>query len=294
MSAAAWRLAASTLGAVEETLDDVAAILVRHGVDAVELRTADDAPVNVDLSPSQRAAVRGIFDGAGIAILTVASRVRIASPDETTPEQLHRHLDLAADLGARYVRVFPGAPAGPSAQDALPRLDDADRADTTAVERLLAAAPQARGLGIGILVETHDSHPRGVDVARILERVGSRDDALAVGAIWDLLHPWRVGEPLEDTARNLLPYLLDDRGYVQIKDVPSRQDASPVLQGAGALPLDRALALLADAGYAGPLALEWERHWHPEAAPLEHAVAAAVTAVAAAPAPIRTNHDPRL
>ncbi|WP_420112252.1 sugar phosphate isomerase/epimerase family protein [Pseudactinotalea sp.] len=282
-----WTLAASTLGAVEESLEDVAAICARHGASAVELRTASDAPVHVDLSAAQRREVRAIFDGAGIGILTVASRVRIASDDGETLTSLRAHLDLAADLGARYVRVFPGAPAAPAAPDELPTLDDRDQADATAVERLVDAADQAADRDLGILVETHDSHPRGADVARILDRVG---DHAAVGAIWDLLHPWRVGEQLEATARHLMPYLLDERGYVQIKDVPSRQNTFPVLQGAGQIPLDAALALLSDSGYSGPLALEWERHWQRDAAPLEDAVAAAVSALAQAPS---TSHPRR-
>jgi sugar phosphate isomerase/epimerase len=290
MSTRTWTLAASTLGAVEESLADVATICARHGVAAVELRTAADAPVHVDLTPDQRAEVRATFADAGTAVLTIASRVRIASPEQGTLEALRRHLDLASDLGARYVRVFPGAPAAQAAREEVPVLQDALRAETVAVERLLAAADQAAALGIGILVETHDSHPRGADVARILDRVDAEQTRTSIGAIWDLLHPWRVGESLEDTARSLLPYLLQDRGYVQIKDVPSRQEASPVLQGSGSIPLTAALALLGGSGYSGPLALEWERHWHRDARPLEDAVAAAVAALTPAPS---SGHERR-
>lgn len=279
---ARWRLAVSTLGAVEESLADVAALLARHGIDAVELRTADDAPVHVGLTARERAEVRATFADAGVGVLTVASRVKVASPDPGTTASLRRHLELTADLGGRYVRVFPGAPAAPVAPDELPPVADVEAADTRAAEVLAATAAQAADLGVGVLVETHDSHPRGRDVARVLDRVA---DHPSVGAIWDLLHPWRVGEALEESADHLLPYLLDDRGYVQIKDVPSRQDTTPVLQGTGALPLDPALALLAGRGYRGPLSLEWERHWRRDAAPLADAVAAAVTAVAAAPPP---------
>lgn len=279
---ARWRLAVSTLGAVEESLADVAALLARHGIDAVELRTADDAPVHVGLTARERAEVRATFADAGVGVLTVASRVKVASSDPGTTASLRRHLELTADLGGRYVRVFPGAPAAPVAPDELPPVADVEAADTRAAEVLAATAAQAADLGVGVLVETHDSHPRGRDVARVLDRVA---DHPSVGAIWDLLHPWRVGEALEESADHLLPYLLDDRGYVQIKDVPSRQDTTPVLQGTGALPLDPALALLAGRGYRGPLSLEWERHWRRDAAPLADAVAAAVTAVAAAPPP---------
>src|SRR5690606_24336573 len=220
---ARWRLAVSTLGAVEESLADVAALLARHGIDAVELRTADDAPVHVGLTARERAEVRATFADAGVGVLTVASRVKVASPDPGTTASLRRHLELTADLGGRYVRVFPGAPAAPVAPDELPPVADVEAADTRAAEVLAATAAQAADLGVGVLVETHASPPRGRYVARGLDRVA---DHPSVGAIWDLLHPWRVGEALEESADHLLPYLLDDRGYVQIKDVPSRQDTT--------------------------------------------------------------------
>ncbi|MFD0823604.1 nitrate- and nitrite sensing domain-containing protein, partial [Micromonospora zhanjiangensis] len=67
--------------------------------------------------------------------------------------------------------------------------------------------------GVTVLLETHDSHPRGADVARILRAV----DHPRVRAGWDLLHPWRHGEPVTATAAILRPWL----AHVQLKDVRS-------------------------------------------------------------------------
>lgn len=280
MTGQPWRLGASTLGAVEETLAQIAATMQRHAATAVELRTAPDAPVHTGLDEVQRQTVSATFGSAGIEILAVASRVRIAAPvpDATVVAELAEHVRLAADLRARFVRVFPGASTGPAERDQVPELTDPD-ADARAADRLAAVQDLCTQTGVRVLVETHDSHPRGEDVARLLRAVAALHPGHTVGAIWDVLHPWRVGEALTDTARHLLPHLLDGRGYVQIKDVRSRKDTTPVLQGRGAVPLAQMLQLLATAGYTDVVSLEWERHWQPQVEPLEEALAAAAAAL---------------
>lgn len=281
MTATAFPLAASTLGAVEESLEEMVATFLRHGAYAVELRTADDAPVHTGLSADARTRLAEILGAAGIEVLAVASRVRIAADgeDEGIVTDLADHLHLAKDLGARFVRVFPGAPAAPAEADQLPQLADGHAAERRAVARLARVQDLIAETGVRVLVETHDSHPRGADVARLLHLLAEVVPDHRVGAIWDVLHPWRVGEPLSETARYLMPHLVQGHGYVQIKDVPSRQDRTPVLQGTGAVPLGELMGLLRTGGYAGPLSLEWERHWQRSIEPLEEALAAAAAAL---------------
>lgn len=276
-----WPLAASTLGAVEEGLPEIAAILQRQAASAVELRTAADAPVHTGLDARERVQIAQTFSAVGIEILAVASRVRIAAEGEDAEvvSDLVDHLRLAADLGARFVRVFPGAPAGPAAPHQVPAVTDRDQADDRAARRLAQVEGVSAETGVRVLIETHDSHPRGQDVVRILQRLGALEPEHRTGAIWDVLHPWRVGEELHESARHLLPYLVEGRGYVQIKDVPSRQDTTPVLQGSGAIPLAEFCALLRTGGYTDAVSLEWERHWRPHVEPLEEALAAAAAAL---------------
>ncbi len=100
-----------------------------------------------------------------------------------------------------------------------------------------------------------------------------------MGAIWDVLHPWRVGEALPDTAAALMHYIVDGRGYVQVKDVAHPGDTTPVLQGDGTVPLTQFLDLLADGGYAGPVSLEWERFWYPHVPSLDDALGAVAEAL---------------
>lgn len=195
-------------------------------------------------------------------------------------------VDLAAALSAgnahqgAQVRVFPGAGLEPCGLGEEPSVAMA-AADLRAARRLNAAAGHARDLGVGILLETHDSHPRASDVARILAHVAA--DA-PVKVIWDLMHPWRHDEAPEQTAALLAEAL----AYAQYKDglrTPGTHDVVLTLPGEGQLPLLRmnelASELAAVQGISDPwISLEWERAWHPELPPVAQALAALKTLLA--------------
>ncbi|MFF2951235.1 sugar phosphate isomerase/epimerase family protein [Kitasatospora sp. NPDC057965] len=241
-------LALATLGLPGLPLDRAAALAAEHGWHGLELRCADDQPVRLGLDAEERRRTARLLARAGLLPLTLASYVGVAAPGPDAPvlAALTAHLRLAADLGCRYLRVFPQGGPGPAAE-----------ADERAVRRLRAAAPRAAALGVRILVETHDSHRAGAALAPLLDRV----DHPAVGALWDLLHTWLAGETPARTHRALGPHL----GYVQVKDVASAEDLTPLALGAGVLPIADCLRLLPPGAWA---AWEYEAPWHPRAAPL--------------------------
>ncbi|MGL5931008.1 MAG: sugar phosphate isomerase/epimerase family protein [Dermatophilaceae bacterium] len=252
------RLGASTLGAPDEPLPTVLDGLRRAGVAAVELRVGPEQPVDAASPEPVRRRVRELIAGHGLEVLAVASYVRLGQGEDTTAvvDDLERHLHLAADLGARFVRVFPGAP------------DAAGGDDVVMIDRLARVADRAQAIGVRIALETHDSHPRGEDVARLLDQVGHR----WIGAIWDFAHPFRHGEPPEQTWAHLGRHLIAGAGYVQVKDLDIRT-RRPALIGSGDLPLARTLQVLDAGGYRDVLSLEWERAWYPDLPPLEDALA---------------------
>ncbi|GAA4919196.1 sugar phosphate isomerase/epimerase [Streptomyces coeruleoprunus] len=233
---------------------DVVRLAADCGYDGVELRAHPEEPVHPGLVAHERRAVVAEFARAGVEILTVAGYARVAEAgdDEPVYEELHQLLYLAADLGAPHVRVFPGGRPG-------------EQADATAARRLGVAAEVAADLGVRILLETHDSHPTGADVARVVAAVGHHH----VGALWDVMHPWRAGEAPETTYALLAPYL----GYVQVKDIASREDTTPVALGEGVLPLDTCLSLVGPGG--GWVCWEYEKRWYPAAPDLPPLLAAA-------------------
>ncbi|MEV6317089.1 sugar phosphate isomerase/epimerase family protein [Streptomyces sp. NPDC051776] len=242
------KLAFSTLGVPGMPVADVVRLASASGYHGVELRAHPEEPVNTALGLSERAGVADEFKASGVEILTVAGYTRVAAPgdDEAVIDELGALLALARDLGAPYVRVFPGGGGLP-----------AEEADLIAARRLAAAAPHAADLGVRILLETHDSHRRGVDAARVLGLVGHR----SVGAVWDVMHPWLGGEDPAATHAVLAPHL----GYVQVKDIATADDTTPLPLGAGVLPLAESVELLSRAGWDGWLCWEYEKRWYPQA-----------------------------
>jgi sugar phosphate isomerase/epimerase len=266
-------LSASTLGAPGESLPQVLATLRQTGVPGVELRLSAGEIADPTLTRAQRHAVRAEIEAAGILITGIASYVKVAAntEDDIVLGALVAALDFAVDLGAPTVRVFPGAPAERGPYDRVPQLlEPRKEVDARAARRLNAVAEYASECEVVVGLETHDSHPTGQQIAAILAQVDG-----PVGAIWDLLHPWRVGERLEDSWTALAPWLSTGLGSAQIKDANLAESTTPLLVGEGTLPTAEFAELLVRRRYAGTVTLEWERAWHPEAKPLDAACGSA-------------------
>ena len=261
-------LSASTLGAPGAGLDQVLDWLAVAGVRGVELRLAPGEIAEPGMAPERRRRLTGRLEAAGVELTGLASYVRVAqkAPDDGVVGELSEALELAAELGAPAVRVFPGAPEDAHDGGASFR---GDAADGRAAARLSRVAGLAERLGVLPVLETHDSHPRGADVARIASLVEG-----PVGVVWDLMHPWRTGEALEETWQALRPWLGGGRGSVQVKDA-ALPDTGPTLIGAGTLPCREFGELLRREGYDGTVTLELEAAWYPSAPPFPEALASA-------------------
>ncbi|MDO0927616.1 sugar phosphate isomerase/epimerase family protein [Streptomyces sp. TG1A-8] len=252
------KLAFSTLGVPGLPVPEVLALATAHGYHGVELRAHPEEPVHPGLSPAGRAETAALFGAAGIEVLSLAGSVRVAAPgdDAAVLDEIRGLLRLARDLGAPFVRVLPGADPD------QPR----EEADAVAARRLGAAAEDAAALGVHVLLETHDSHRTGADAIRVLGPVGHRQ----AGAVWDVMHTWLGGEQPADTFAALSPHL----GYVQVKDVASAEDTTPLPLGAGVLPLTECVDVLCRHNWDGWLCWEYEKRRYEAAAPLPDLLAA--------------------
>lgn len=153
----------------------------------------------------------------------------------------------------------------------MPQLaEPAEQVDERAARRLNSVPGVAGELDVYPVLETHDSYLRGEDIRRILERVIG-----PVGAVWDLMHPWRVGEPLERTWEVLARWVENDRVSVQVKDANLPEDATPLAIGEGTLPTEQFGTLLRAAAFDGTVCLEWARTWYPHAGRLDEALVSA-------------------
>ena len=238
-------LAFSTLGCPGWNLDQILTCAVDHGYRGIELRgylDSMDLPAAGPFSPKERRRTRERFENAGIGFCCIGSSANAKTRDT---DHVKAHCALAADLGCPLVRVFPGEPT----------------TDSAAI--LHEYGDIAAGYGVEIVLETHDHGSTGAQLAPLIAEA----DHPAVGALWDLHHPFRQGEPPDATLAHLLPTLR----HVHVKD---SVDGHYCLPGDGDIPLRDMLGLLGRAGWRGTISVEWEKRWHPEIAEPEIALPA--------------------
>ena len=254
-------LAFSTLACPEWTASRAVSAAVEFGYDAIEWRGGDEGHVRTSWSQARRARLRREMADQGVAALCVTTYTSFLSPDAASQlrnrTHLERHIDLARDLGAPFVRAFAGI-----------REDDAPESELRrrVAGELALASEAARDASVVIAIEQHDDFDRASQVAEILELL---PDA-PVGAIWDVANGWAAGEsPADGFAR-----IGDRLSYAQLKDGRGgRLDWNPTDFGQGTVPLGPAVELLIRESRA-PICVEWIRAWAPELAPPEVALPA--------------------
>ena len=218
-----------------------------YGYDGLELRLLGGEPIDpLSLDAEKRRAVGATLARAAVPLVCLDTSIELARPFD---RELPAALELAREWGAPAVRVFGGASGG---------LDDIAR-------RLEPVLDQAQGLGVTIALETHDSFASASHVGELLQRVASPSFA----AIWDVHHPFRLGEAPEDVVRALGTRIC----LVHVKDARRRgEEWELVALGDGDVPVRESLDALRGFGYAGWLTVEWEKRWHPELAEPEIAL----------------------
>lgn len=282
------RISFSTLACPDWSWTQTAEGAARYGYDGVEVRMVagdTDLPARPEFAPGCRANSRRIFNDLGLQICGLASSVRFDDPDPITrAAQLdlgRRYVELAAELGAGFVRVFGDVlPEGITAQtegqvlgpmaEGLNRLGEFARQTTTDVR---------------IVLETHGDF----SVTRLLSRLFDRVVDPGVGILWDTHHPWRFhGESLDETARRVVTRTWHTHWKDSVTSSPAtpepdaagreaaaqaralmrghRDDVSYALFGTGEFPAHECLRTLQMAGYTGWYSLEWEKAWHPHLA----------------------------
>lgn len=238
------------------TLEEFAALAhERIGVSAVEL-----CQVQFDTHDAARITrLRAALDKAGVSLLTLpidlgdfgTLNADWRAEDE---ERTLAWFRIAADLGARFVRVNAGAPGSTLAHEARPAL----------VETLRRLGDAAGKLGLFLLVENHGGTSSDPEFLLALReevgpgRLGLLLDLGNLNPLVALSHARFTDpdcddagidfEPLYASIAALAPYA----SLVHAKSVDPARDGSPLPD------LPRALSIVADAGYAGNVSIEWE------------------------------------
>jgi sugar phosphate isomerase/epimerase len=257
-------IAFSTLACPHWGIETVIAKASEFGYDSLEWRGGPQGHLQPDLPASTKGQMRQQCSDAGLRSLAVTAYTSFVAESskerQANVDELRRYADLAAEIGASYVRAFLG------------ELPEGMKIDTGNYENisdcLTAAAEYASSIGVNIAVEPHDDFVRSSSILPILKRV--QHPALQV--IWDIGNAFAAGEePAEGFA------LLRERlAYVQVKDGKGRAaDWELCALGEGDVPLGQAFELLLANDFQGAFSVEWEYAWHPELEPPEFALPAA-------------------
>jgi sugar phosphate isomerase/epimerase len=270
-------LSLTTLGCPAWGVERVFSEASRMGYQGVELRCLEGRTIAPDLSAEVRREIRRRAAQSGCPVVALGASSAFSSPDpeerRRQEEDLRGMVALAAEIGAPMVRAYGGGwprryerdeareyggsfPAGAAEDEVCDRI----------AESVWRVVPAARAAGVLVVLETHD----GLSSARRMRKVLDRLDTPQVQALWDVLHPTRVGETPEEVWG-----LIGDRvRHVHFKDAFRGPDGRwrAAMDGEGHVPQRRCLQVLRGAGYAGWLTLEWEKYWEPEIAEPEAAL----------------------
>jgi sugar phosphate isomerase/epimerase len=282
-------LAFSTLACPEWSLAQTLIECRRYSYDGVEVRhvAGETDLLQVDeLASSRQVQLRRTLSELGVTICGLSSSVRFDYPERAAREEQLRtgraYVELAAAVGARFVRVFG---------DVLP--SDPPAARAAALDQIADGLNRlgefAATCAVDVLLETHGDFADSVAVRALMPRVQSP----SVGLLWDTHHPWKFfGESLEQTWDFLRPWVR----HTHWKDSISRpvagerrasdlandgsavasaaaaahalmsghREADYVLFGGGEFPAELCARLLKRSAYEGWLSLEWEKLWHPQ------------------------------
>ena len=221
-----------------------------YGYDGVELRVGKGHlhGVEVDSPADYLASVRKQFDAANLAVSCIATSYSFSSPDiverQKTIEHVKQCLRVAEAVGAPYLRVFGGdIPHGLEATGVIDYIADALSECTDFAEK-----EKTRAM---ILIETHGAFSHSKYAAEILKQVYSPK----LGILWDILHPLRVLEPIEDTYDAICNYVK----HLHIRDCAFNDDRTkitPCDPGEGFIPLPQVIEVLKSGNFRGYLSVE--------------------------------------
>lgn len=252
------KLAYSTLGCPGWSIEQAAQAVGRYGYDAIEWRLADGEVITPQTPAEVKARLVEATKNEGVTVAcldTSCSFVKATAEErQQTVQDAKAMIDLAAELGAPYIRVFGGK---------IPENSTREEMLGPAGKALGEAAHYGQTKGVTVLLETHDDWASSPDNLALINAAGPE---APVQILWDVHHPYRMGETAVETINNMLNGGVIS--HVHIKDA-LRDDTEPLgwhltLLEEGEVPVKEIVGLLQEAGYDGYLSLEWEKKWHPE------------------------------
>ena len=261
-------LAFSTLGCPAWEWDKILNFAQQHRFAAIELRGFKG---NMDLPSLSMFAADHIAQAKNeirshelrIACVSSSANLYFEDPNKRAKElsDAKRFIDLAAALGAPYVRVFGGKDQSDTSP--APSADIKARVASGLRELGAYAAPH----NVTVILESHDHFTASATLKDVLQAA----DSDHVGLLWDAHHTFATaGEDPEYTVKQLGSWIR----HTHLKDsIGSGEDRKYVLTGRGNVPIEGQIEALQSISYKGFYCFEWEKVWHPDLVDPEIAIA---------------------
>jgi sugar phosphate isomerase/epimerase len=252
-------IAVSTLGCPKWDWGTIVKNTSQWGFAALELRGIQnqmDLPKCAEFSSTRLPGTLRDLAAVNLKISDLGASAQMHEPDPAKRakhmDEARRFIDLAHQMNAPYVRVFPN--------QFIPGEDK-----KVTIERIAAGLHElgeyANGSGVTVIVESHGEFRRADDLTAIIDGAKSKN----VAFLWDAHHTCVEGEKPADTFARLGRLTR----HTHLKDsLPiagkSKEDRQYVLTGTGEIPVKETVRVLASHGYKGYYCFEWEKRWHPE------------------------------
>jgi sugar phosphate isomerase/epimerase len=231
----------------EWTLTEVLTGAVRYGYDGVEPRAEGNQKHGVELATTkkQRKEIASAFADCGVEMSCIATSIKYSSADADERaemvERTKKFVDLAADVGCPYLRVFGGK---------LP--DEVEKEDVKkyVAESLRECGEHAAASEVQVLLETHDDFRKAQDA---VDTVRMADHA-SVQILWDIAHPFHAGDTIQEAFDLVKPHVRHLHVHDYLTEEGEREAA---FIGEGNVPHEEAVRLLKTIDFKGHLSGEW-------------------------------------
>lgn len=247
------KLSFSTLGCPDFDWSDIYSLAKDFGFSGIELRGLGNSIFSVHAKPFSAENINITLSNLQkmrleIPCISSGCCLRDRSRHGETLAELREYIDLAEKLGAKYIRVLGDLHAEA----------DAEVDDGAVIDGMRQILPYAEEHGVTLLLETNGVYADTARLAALLNELASD----AVGALWDLHHPYRYfGEKAETTVQNLGAYIK----HTHIKDsVMENGKTVYKMMGEGDLPVESMMGALRSINYEGYVSLEWLKQYAPE------------------------------
>lgn len=214
-------------GAVIEAAADVEPLiagLLDDGTKSVELVAGAGHLAGLHLGTVPRHGIRDAFGAAGITVESIASPIElnVERPDEGVVADVDAFIHLAADLGARRLKLSAGSVPSETEHQEPGITPRAERIS----QRLAAVLKRAGERDVQLVVENSGQISGAGELASVLAAAtmisaghdrpsdAGTDAEPVAGAVWNVQRSVSAGESMTTSAELLKPYLEEGRGYI--------------------------------------------------------------------------------